>query len=491
LDEPVREMFWNISTPGQIVFLTLGYGVSILCAVLAGWRLRHVFRGREGLSFSALPARFRRLAADGVALTKLRRKSSAGRYHAPMALSILLLFIGTCLVGIEYHFGLSFLRGNFYLVFEAVLDLMGVALIVAVVLALARPTILGRPKTRDPLGDQGLLWLLLVLAVTAFPVEGLRLAVSQPDHAAWSFVGFLIAETIAFTGAGNDTLRGAHGVAWWTHSLAALGFVAVAPLTRLFHVVSAPLNIFFQPVRPRGALSTPFDIVNTPERVVAADPSLRIGPSVIGEFSRTTLLAGDACTECGRCHEACPAQATGKPLSPMDVVLKLQGALHARTGSPSDLVESGVYSLEELASCTTCGACVEECPVDIDQVAMLVDLRRGQVDAGVLDGGHKTALTRTAAEGNPWGMSSGGREIWLKGQGIEIAQEGRTYDILYWLGCAASFDARAQYCHCDVRNSGGGRAQLRRAGKPRVLYRRFRPARRRRGTFSASCGGKP
>ncbi len=140
-------MFWNISATGQTLFLALGYGVSALCVVLAGSRLRHVFRGRESLSFSALPARLRRLANDGVAQARLRRKPSAGRYHTLMVLSILLLFLGTCLVGIEYHFGLSFLRGGFYLLFEAVLDLMGVLLVVAVVLALARPKILDCPKT--------------------------------------------------------------------------------------------------------------------------------------------------------------------------------------------------------------------------------------------------------------------------------------------------------------------------------------------------------
>lgn len=437
-------MFWNISASGQVVFLALGYIASAVCLILAGWRLRHIFRGRGRLAFSDLPARLRRLAEDGLAQTKLRRKAFAAHYHAPLAISILLLFVGTTLVAIEYHFGLSFLRGNFYLVFEAVLDLMGVFLVLGAAVALMRPKILGHPKTRDPLGDQGLLVLLLVLGLSAFPVEGLRLAVTQPDHASWSFVGNTFAQAITFSGLADDTMRIAHGTTWWAHSIIALGFVAVAPLTRLFHVVSAPLNIFFQPVRPRGALSTPFDMVNTPERTLAADPGLRIGPGRVGEFSRVGLLSVDACTECGRCHEVCPAQATGKPLSPMDVVLKLQGALHSRDPTSSDLVEAGIFSSEELASCTTCGACVEECPVHIDQVALLVDLRRGQVDAGVLDSGHKTALARTAAQGNPWGISASERELWLRGQGIEIAQPDQTYDILYWLGCAASFDARAR-----------------------------------------------
>jgi Fe-S oxidoreductase/nitrate reductase gamma subunit len=437
-------MFWNISATGQTLFLALGYGVSVLCVVLAGQRVRHVFRGRERLSFSALSARFKRLAVDGVAQAKLRKKPSAGRYHAPLALSVLLLFVGTSLVGIEYHFDLSFLRGSFYLVFEAVLDLMGVLLVVAVVLALVKPKIPGRPKTRDPLGDRGLLWLLLALAVTAFAVEGLRLAVLHPDHAPWSFVGFSIAAGVGRLDIGRDLLLDAHKYAWWAHSLLALGLVAIAPWSRLFHVVSAPLNIFFQPVRPRGALSTPFDIVNAPEREVAADLGTRIGPSVVEEFPQATLLAAEACTECGRCHEACPAWATGKPLSPMDVVLKLQSAMHHRTGTLPGLVVSGVYSPEELASCTTCGACVEDCPVDIDPVAMIVDLRRGQADRGKLDDGHETALARTMMHGNPWGMSPGERENWLTGQAIEIAQPGKTYDMLYWLGCAASFDDRAR-----------------------------------------------
>jgi len=168
---------------------------------------------------------------------------------------------------------------------------------------------------------------------------------------------------------------------------------------------------------------------------------VRIGPSFIDEFSRTSLLSTEACTECARCHDVCPAHATGKPLSPMGVVLKLRDALHMKT-EPTALVSHDRVSLEEIASCTTCGACVETCPVDIDQVDLLVDLRRGQVDQSILDSGHQNALTRTSEHGNPWGMSAEQREIWLQGRSVELVREGETYDIVYWIGCAASFDPR-------------------------------------------------
>jgi Fe-S oxidoreductase len=435
-------MFWNVPADGRTLFLVLGYAVCVVSVLLAARRLRAVFRGRDRLLFSALPQRLKRLTIDAIGQAGLRKKHSAARYHDLLVIGLLLLVGGTCLVGIEYHFDVPILRGRFYLIYEAVLDLMGLLFIAGVLLAMRRPEILDRPPTRDPLGDRGLLLLLLVIAVSAFAVEGLRLAATQPDYAAWSFAGFGIAKLIGYADLDIDTLRNAHLVWWWGHSLLALGFIAIAPLTRMFHVLSAPLNIFFQPLRPRGALATPFDIVNNSEQTVAADPGVRLGPAVIEEFTRAALLATEACTECGRCHELCPAHATGKPLSPMGIVLKLRDALHSADEGRGNLVGEAPISTEELASCTTCGACVEACPVTIDQVGMVVELRRGRVDEGILDGGHRAALVRTREQGNPWGMSPEDREAWLEGQGVETVRDGETYDILYWLGCAASFDSR-------------------------------------------------
>ena len=251
-----------------------------------------------------------------------------------------------------------------------------------------------------------------------------------------TLVGFGIARVLGASAVDAHAMREAHLYSWWVHSLFAL-----APLTRLFHLVSALLNMLLQPVRARGALSTPFDIVSNPEQSVAADPTLRIGPSFINEFSRTSLLSVEACTECARCHDVCPAHATGKPLSPMNIVLQLRDALHVK-GEPTALIASDWISTEEIASCMTCNACVEACPVDIDQVGLLVDLRCGQIEQGQLDGGHQNALTRTSEHGNPWGMSAEQREVWLQGQGVDLVRADETYDILYWIGCAASFDPR-------------------------------------------------
>jgi Fe-S oxidoreductase/nitrate reductase gamma subunit len=440
---PARDTFWNISDTGQSIFYLLGYASLFVCLLLIAIRMHRYLQGRKRSEVSALARRVGRLLVFGLGQRKVVRRPYIGITHSLIFAGMAILFVGTLLVAVDYDLEWHILRGYFYLGYELTLDTFGLLFMAGVLLALCRR----RAPTRLPLDtawqDRLLLLLFLAIGFTAFVVEGLRLAVTRPPYAPWSFVGYGLARLLAAAPLRVEQLRQFHLVFWWAHAVLACALIALIPVTKLFHLLSAPLYIFLRPLEARGALSTPFDAVNHPEEEVASDPAFHFGAGKIEAFSRLQLLSSDACTACRRCHEACPAMATDKPLSPMHVMLKLREALHKGGDGDGGLFER-TFTEEEIVSCTTCGACVEECPVLIDQVGVIVDLRRHLADTGRLEHGHQTALQRTRRHGNPWGMPQESRGAWLANLGVEEAQEGTEYEYLYWIGCAASFDARMQ-----------------------------------------------
>src|SRR5207247_2019342 len=175
----------------------------------------------------------------------------------------------------------------------------------------------------------------------------------------------------------------------------------------------------------------------------------RIGVSSIEHFNQQQLLSLDACMECGRCEEACPAFATDKPLSPKKVVQDLKGLMDLTLGSrgaraPGPALHGDTIELETLWSCTTCSACVRVCPVRIDPLTLITDLRRNRVAEGALSGTAATALRRMQSSGNPWGLPLVERANWAEGLDVPMATEHPKFDVLYWVGCAGSYDRRAQ-----------------------------------------------
>jgi Fe-S oxidoreductase len=227
------------------------------------------------------------------------------------------------------------------------------------------------------------------------------------------------------------------------------GFIGSLPYTRLFHTIAGPLNLFFaQPVLGRMV----------PVTIEEVEKTERIGVSAITHFNQQQLLSLDACMECGRCEEACPAFATDKPLSPKKVVQDLKGLMtwnlrpHGShpagtqaTGSSSErALHDATIQIETLWSCTTCTACARVCPVRIDPVTLITDMRRNRLGEGALSGTAATALRRMQSSGNPWGLPAAERANWAEGIGAPTVKENPNFELLYWIGCAGSYDRRAQ-----------------------------------------------
>ena len=196
-------------------------------------------------------------------------------------------------------------------------------------------------------------------------------------------------------------------------------------------MLTGPINIAARPERPMGAL--------VPLTMEQVEETGRTGVHELVHFKQQQLLSLDACMECGRCEDACPAFATGKPLSPKKVVTDLRGLMFAGGGDVHTVIAD-----ETLWSCTMCQACVQECPVLIGHVDLISDMRRDLVGEGKLSGPPAKTLQQIGNQGNPYGRPNADRLAWAEGLDVPTAESNPDFEYLLWVGCAASFDPRAQ-----------------------------------------------
>jgi Fe-S oxidoreductase len=231
----------------------------------------------------------------------------------------------------------------------------------------------------------------------------------------------------------------------WAHVLIILSFLVYLPYSKHLHIATAAPNVFFGRTRARGRLE--------PLRFDGPDDELRFGAGTVEELTWKEILDTMSCTECGRCQDVCPAFATGKALSPKLLIMDLRDHVFAEgpkvlaeaAFEPSPLVPNAVTD-EVVWDCVTCGACVQECPVSIEHVDHIVDLRRHLV---MVESRFPTEaepmLRDVERSGNPWGKPQGERAAWAEGLDVRVLAPGdRPPEVLYWVGCAASFDERAR-----------------------------------------------
>jgi Fe-S oxidoreductase len=243
------------------------------------------------------------------------------------------------------------------------------------------------------------------------------------------------------TGATTEVLE---RVFVWAHVLLILGFLVYLPHSKHLHIVTAAMNVFFARTRARGRLE--------PLRFDAEDEAeLRFGSGTVADMTWKQMLDTMSCTECGRCQDVCPAWATGKALSPKLLVMGLRDQLLAEGpkvlsgAEPTPLVPNAVTD-EVVWDCVTCGACVYECPVDIEHVDHIVDLRRHLVMVDSRFPNEAEPMLRDVERAsNPWGKPQSDRAAWAEGLGVRVLAPGDPPpEMLYWVGCAGSFDERAR-----------------------------------------------
>jgi Fe-S oxidoreductase/nitrate reductase gamma subunit len=433
-----REIYWNIGH-GAVVVMYLLALVAVGLLVQGFRRRREIWRRGKPLDRTDnLARRFSRFLAETFSQRKVARVPDGGLPHSMLFWAFVLLFAGTLLVMAQADlltplFRFNLLSGNFYRAYSLVLDLAGLLALQALGVLAARRFVIRPPGLESAPADAGIHLLLFSVLLTGFIVEGFRMAATElRDNQAlalWSPVGYLFATL--FSGMSLHAQRVAHQTLWWFHLLLGLGFVAIIPWTKLRHIATTSGNSFFEPHEPKGTLAS-LDLED--------ENAERFGASAIGDLSWKDLFDADACTACGRCQQRCPAYLTGKPLSPMKVIDDI-GSL-AETASENGLIEA--VSRGALWSCTTCGACEEICPASIEHVGKIIEMRRSLVLMGGEFPGEEARRACDAIEvnGNPFGLAAASRGDWAKGLPVSVADGKTETDILYFVGCYASFDPR-------------------------------------------------
>ena len=320
------------------------------------------------------------------------------------------------------------------------------ALIVGCVIFLWRRMAPPASLDQRPL-DGVVLLCLLFLGVSGYVVEGLRILVADTQQPACSFVGLGVARLLELGGVDAPRSAPLHLTLWWFHAVPALVLVAAFPYTRLMHSIAGSLNLVRQPDSLGKMI---------PVRLAEVEETGRVGVGQIVDFSSDQLLQLDACVACGRCEEACPAFEAGKPLSPKEVVQDLRRHIDTQAfdvlarlarGEPGELdgaLHGGVIDAETLWSCTTCAACVEVCPLRVNPLGLITDMRRHLIGEGELRGTPAMALQKSQRSGNPWGLPAEDRFLWAAGLEVPTVESDPDFEYLYWVGCAASYDRRVQ-----------------------------------------------
>jgi Fe-S oxidoreductase len=468
--EITRVLFENFQPQAIHLFYAIGYLAIAVFIYGVYVQIRKYRRGKPDGSWNELFHRFLDMVKTmATHRTLVRRDKSAGRAHGLIFLGFVLLFIGTSTITLEYDileplFGVKFWYGNFYLLFSLVLDLAGLGLIVGLIYMMYRRKWLHLPKLDykrvdrqegDPDFDRSqyrredwaFLWSFILIGITGFILEATRLVwlsgrPSVWDYSMWSPVGALLAHIMQALGVSPEGAGSFRPYLWWFHGLLSLTFIACIPYTKIKHIFTAAASLMFKdPLAGRRLPLVP-------------DDQKTAGYKTITDLTWKNLLHLDACTKCGRCQEACPANAVGAPLSPRDVILSLREfANHALTAKelPKEAEldihgkDVGQVFMETLWSCRTCLACVEICPVAVEHVPIIVQMRRNLVEAGEMDPLLEKTLQTIHKTGNSFGESKRKRPAWTKELPFEIKDARKEpVDVLWFVGDYASFDPRNQ-----------------------------------------------
>jgi Fe-S oxidoreductase/nitrate reductase gamma subunit len=328
-------------------------------------------------------------------------------------------------------------RGLAYLGFELVMDLAGVMIVVGVLMAVLRRSVRKPTFLINRWDDWYALGLLLTIALLGFFAEGVRISAVNPDWRAWAPIGNQLAIWFSAAGLTPGNSSGIHAVLFWAHAATGMLFIASLPFTKLRHMISGSLNIALRPGRALGEIEPILDI----------ESAEKLGAGEIEEFGTQSLMSFDACVQCGRCEDVCPATASGMAYSPRALIYALYASMQDKLvadGNGTALI-GGTLAEGTPWLCTTCGACLVTCPLFIDPISAAIELRRYlTLTTGDVPGPVGEALTQMERRGNPWGLPEESRAPYLEELGVRVLQPGDQTDVLLFLGCAFSFDSRSQ-----------------------------------------------
>jgi Fe-S oxidoreductase len=417
-------------------------GVLFMRRALTLYRL--VRMGKPAARFGDVPRRVRAEAVVVVGQSKLLQRIAPGLMHAAIFWGFLVLFptIVIAMIGaVDAHSTLPWLGAQGW--YALLVDVFAALVLIGVVAAFVIRKVQRPVRFKGShLGEADLILALIAgIVVTLFTWHASQIALRINDFpASWAPISGAIASLMS-----GPAIAYVERVAVWAHVLIILSFLVYLPYSKHLHIAVAAINVYFGRTRARGRLE-PIDF-EKPEQEV------RFGSARVTDMTWKQMVDTMSCTECGRCQDVCPAYATGKALSPKLLIMAMRDQLMAEGPKtladhahvPPPIVPNAVTD-DIVWDCVTCGACVRECPVGIEHIDHVIDLRRNLVMVESRFPDEAGAMLRDVdRSSNPWGKPGSDRMQWAEGLGVRVLQPGEAApDVLFWVGCAPAFDERAR-----------------------------------------------
>lgn len=466
---PTRELYWNIHGHWLIYplfLIAVGF-------IIYGYRKRfHLWKlGQPENRWQDVAAGIKDLIVYGLFHKRILKDAYPGIMHFVILWGFIFLAFATTIVALQADFGIDIFHGGLYVFIKLTANFFGLLAVVGLLMALWRRYVVkpDRLDNKKGTGDGIVLVLILVILITGFVIEGVRIAAQPDPWVAYGFVGYWISPL--FAGMSAEALSALHKFLWWFHLVLAFGFLACLPFTKLTHILLGAANQF---LRNRGP-------IGIPEKIDFEDESLETyGKSKLREFSWKTLFNTDACIRCGRCQDNCPAYLSGKHLNPKKAIQDMRDYMEevgqaydsyakanpavavagaaqgseevaAAVEAPSEEelnlrnLIGGVIPEEDIWACTTCRSCEQQCPIFVEHVDKTIDMRRNLVlMESRFPSEAQLAFKNMENNGNPWGIGWTKRQDHLTGLGVPTLEENPEPEILYWPGCSGAYDMRNQ-----------------------------------------------
>jgi Fe-S oxidoreductase/nitrate reductase gamma subunit len=429
---PYRTSYWHIE-PVWLFYLLAAIAMGIftfgLIVHLSVW-MRGIRRQRIPFSWQGIA----KLIWDGLLGRRIFKGDvAAGTMHLLIMWGFAGLFVGTVLISFDYWV-YHFLKGAVYLTYSTCLDIVGLILILGLTWSLIRRYLQRISRLDRRFEDLFVVALLMLVALSGFLVEGLRLAAQRPDWAGWSFAGYLLGLMW------NDPQAALswYPYSWWVHALLSLCLIGYIPYSKLFHMLAAPASIYLE-IQPPQVVP-----------IETRSPGQEV-------FSYRDMIFFDACTRCGRCVEVCPSTGAGEPFSPRDFIVWARNNLLMKYHPLNHVTwfkdwinhrytkEKG-FEPERIWHCTTCRACLDVCPVYVATLDSIRQARSKLVEEGTQVPPLLTqSLKNLYKYNNPWEATKKKRAQWSGDLEIpDISQSEETEALCYFVGCTTSMDIRAQ-----------------------------------------------
>jgi len=429
-----------------VIFLTLGVFI---------WGVRRRMRlwtvGTDENRSEQIKYRLKTLFFDGIVHQRILQEKYPGSLHLFIFIGFLLPLVVSIFTQVTFSIPVFPSK-----ILSFLLDTVGVLAIISIILLLFRRYVQRPSRLDNKPEDLIVLLLILAILVTGLLLESLRLTVIGQEISAWAPAGRIVSSFIQILGLQTQTYSFLAKIVFRIHFYLVLSTIAYIPFSKMFHIISSPLNMFFRSLKNLGALSF-IDLED--------ENAETFGVAKLEEFTWKQLMDLDACTQCGRCQDHCPAFLSEKPLSPKKLIQDLKAhmlirapqILKSRTEGKQEenQVElmKGVIEEDSLWACTTCRSCMDHCPVYVEHIDKIIDIRRYQV---LMESQFPQELT-VAFKGlernsNPWGLGHDTRADWVHELDIPIMSEyqGEDLDVLFFVGCIRSYDDRNKKVALDM-----------------------------------------